>query len=207
MTRIMHAGKPTAALARLVGLAAVIFSGLYLFSDALEYVQGGFSGPQLILTLVAEAAIPFVVVGLYIAQRPQIGRLGLVSAIGYAYSYVFFTGTVIYALVNGTNDYPALTAKLGTSMTIHGAIMVIAGIGFGLAVIRAGVLPRWSGAALAAGVVAVAATQAAPEGVQLVAAGIRAIAFAGMGIALISRRRPAQRVDATSPVRSTRRWE
>lgn len=203
----MHAGKPTAALARLVGLAAVIFSGLYLFSDALEYVQGGFSGPQLILTLVAEAAIPFVVVGLYIAQRPQIGRLGLVSAIGYAYSYVFFTGTVIYALVNGTNDYPALTAKLGTSMTIHGAIMVIAGIGFGLAVIRAGVLPRWSGAALAAGVVAVAATQAAPEGVQLVAAGIRAIAFAGMGIALISRRRPAQRVDATSPVRSTRRWE
>ena len=173
----------------------------------IETVAGGFSGPQLILTLVAEAAIPFVVVGLYAVQRPRIGRLGLVSAVAYAYSYVFFTGTVVYAMVNRTSDYSALTGELGASMTVHGAIMVIAGIGFGLAVIRARVLPPWTGVALAVGVVAVAATQAAPEGVQLVAAGIRAVAFAGMGIAAMSGCWGAERVGASWPARPTRRSE
>jgi hypothetical protein len=85
--------------------------------------------------------------------------------------------------------------------------MVLPGSASGWQVIRAGILPRWTGVALGVGVVAVAATQAAPEGVQLVAARIRAVAFAGMGIALTSGHRAAQRVDATRPVRSTRRWE
>jgi hypothetical protein len=161
-------------LAWLVGWAALVFSGVYFLSDVIEEIQGGFSPVQLILTFVGEAAVPFVVVGLYLVQRPAIGRLGLVSAVAYAYSYVFFTGTVIYAMVNATSDYPALTSDLGAPMTAHGAVMVIGGLGFGLAVIRAAVLPRWTGLALIAGVVAVAVTQSAPEGVQLVAAGIRA---------------------------------
>ncbi len=201
MTRNVRGG-PTADAARSLGVAAVLFSALYVLSDVIETVQGGFSGTQLILTLFAEAAIPFVVVGLYAVQRPRIGRLGLVSAIAYAYSYVFFTGTVVYAMVNRTSDYSALTGEMGVSMTVHGAVMVIAGIGFGLAVIMAGVLPRWTGVALAAGVVAVAATQAAPAGVQLVAAGIRAIAFGGMGIAVLSGRWAARREDAPTPTRA-----
>jgi hypothetical protein len=167
-------------------LAAVIFSGIYFLSDVIETIQDGFSGPQLVLTLVGEAAIPLFVMGLYVAQRPEIGRLGLISAIGYAYSFVFFTSTVVYAIVNSTADYSTLTGDMGASMTAHGAIMVIAGVGFGLAVIRAGVLPSWTGVALAAGVVAVAATQIAPSGVQLMAAGIRATAFVGMGCALLT---------------------
>ena len=198
--RSIPANRKVDVVTRIVGLAAVVFSGLYLLSDVIETVQGGFSVPQLILTLVAEAAVPFFVVGLYIVARPRIGRLGLISAIGYAYSYVFFTGTVVYVLVNGTSDYPALTAELGASMTIHGAIMVVAGIGFGLAVIRAGVLPPWTGVALAVGVIAVAATQAAPEVVRLVAAGIRAVAFGGMGISLMSGRWAARR-GGTGPTR------
>ncbi|CAN5880299.1 hypothetical protein BH09ACT7_BH09ACT7_27790 [soil metagenome] len=170
---------------RWVGFAAILFSGLYFLSDAIETVQGGFSDPQLTLTLVGEAAVPFFVVGLYLAQRPKIGRLGLISAIAYAYSYVFFTGTVIYVIANGTENYQQLIAELGPSMSVHGAIMVFAGIGFSIAVIRARVLPAWSGLALMVGVVAVAATQTSPEGVALAAAGIRAAAFAGMGFALL----------------------
>jgi len=204
MTRIVRRGQ-TSAVARLVGLAAVTFSGLYVLSDIIETVAGGFSGPQLILTLVAEAAIPFIVLGLYAVQRPRIGWLGFVSASAYAYSYVFFTGTVVYAIVNGTSDYSDLTSKLGASMIVHGAIMVIAGISFGLAVIRAGVLPPWTGVALAVGVVAVAATQAAPGGVQLAAAGIRAVAFAGMGIAAMSGCWGAQRGGASGPASATTR--
>lgn len=176
-------------LAWLVGLAALVFSGVYFFSDIVEAIQGGFSPLQLILTFVGEAAVPFFVMGLYLVQRPAIGRLGLVSAIAYAYSYVFFTGTVVYAMANSTSDYSALTRDLGAPMTVHGAVMVIGGVGFGLAVIRAAVLPRWTGLALIGGVVAVVLTQAAPEGVQLVAAGIRASSFAGMGFAVLLKNR------------------
>ncbi len=173
------------SLARLVGASALLFSVLYFLSDAIEAIQGGFSDPQLLLTLVAEAAVPVFVMGLYFVQRPRIGRLGFVSAIAYAYSFVFFTATVIYAMADATSDYSALTDDLGALMTVHGAIMVIAGIGFGIAVIRANVMPRWTGVMLVAGVVVVAATQEAPGGIQLAAAGVRDIAFAGMGIALL----------------------
>jgi hypothetical protein len=134
---------------------------------------------------VAEAAIPVLVLGFFAAQRPRIGRLGLLSALAYAYAFVFFTGTVVYALVNSTSDYSALNHDLGALMTLHGAIMVFAGIGFGIAVARAGVLPPWTGLALGVGVVLVAATQTAPEGIQLVAAAIRDLAFAGIGLALL----------------------
>lgn len=180
-----HAGGAGPNFARCVGFAALLFSVLYLASDVVEWIQGGFSDPQLVLTLLGEAAVPFFVLGLYVVQRPSIGRLGLVSAAAYAYSYVFFTATVVYALVYSTSNYSALTAQLGASMTAHGAIMVLAGLGFGVAVVRAGVLPIWTAVALMVGVVAVALAQTAPEGIQLAAAGVRAAGFAGMGLALL----------------------
>jgi hypothetical protein len=173
---------PTALL---VGLTALTFSALYLLSDLIEAIQGGFSTGQLWLTLLAEAAIPLFVIGLYVAQRPQIGRLGLLSAIAYAYAFVFFTGTVVYALIDGTRDYSALANDLRPWMTIHGAIMVLAGLGFGIAVINAGVLPRWTATALIAGVILVALSQTLPAGPQVLAAAIRDLGFAGMGTALL----------------------
>jgi hypothetical protein len=142
----------------LIGLAAIVFSALYFASDLMEFAHGGFSTPQLTLTLVAEAAIPFIVIGLYVVQRPAIAQLGLVGAVLYAYSFIFFTGTVVFALVNGTRDWNALTDQLGGWVSIHGALMVLAGMAFGVAIIRAGVLPRWTGAILIAGIVLVAVT-------------------------------------------------
>ncbi len=167
---------------------AVAFSALYLLSDVIEAIQGGFSGGQLWLTFAAEAAIPVFVIGLYVVQRPQIGRLGRLSAFAYAYAYVFFTGTVVYALIDGTSDYNALSNDLDPWMTIHGAIMLLSGLGFGYAVIRARVLPRWTGIALMTGVVLVSVSQGLPDGPQVVAAGIRDLAFAGMGAALLRAR-------------------
>jgi hypothetical protein len=178
--------RPSAPTAvRLAGLAALVFSALYFLSDVLEAIQGGFTAGQLWLTLVAEAAIPGVVIGLYATQRPHIGRLGRVSAAAYAYSYVFFTGTVVYALIDHTSDYGTLSQDLGLSMTVHGAIMVLAGLGFGFAVIRAGLLPRWTAIALMSGVVLVALSQNLPDAAQTLAAAIRALGFAGMGAALL----------------------
>lgn len=181
-----------------VGLAAAFFSALYVLSDVLEAIQGGFSDGQLILTLIAEAAIPGFVIALYLVQRPAIGRLGRWSAIGYAYSFIFFTGTVVYALADHTRDYATLSDRLNPWMTFHGAIMVLAGLGFGYAVLRAHVLPRWTGVALAAGVVLVAVSQNMSEGVQVVAAAIRDLGFLGMGASLM-RAHAAERIREGTP--------
>lgn len=175
------------SLAVLVGWSALVFSALYWLSDWLEVAGGGFSNGQLYLTLVAEAAIPPVVLGLWWLQRRQLGRLGAVSAWAYAWAYVFFTFTVIYALVEGPPDFSALSEDLGASMVLHGAVMLLAGITLGTAIARAGVLPPWTGWALAAGVVAVVATQGASSGVELASSAIRDVAFAGMGVHLIRR--------------------
>jgi hypothetical protein len=178
-------GLRNTSVAGRVGLAAVLLSALYLLSDVIEAIQGGFSDGQLVLTLVAEAAVPAFVIALYLVQRPAIGRLGRWSAIGYAYSFLFFTGTVVYALVDHTKDYATLSDRLNPWMTLHGAIMVLAGLAFGYAVVRAAILPRWTGVALGAGVVLVAVSQNMPEGIQVVAAAIRDLGFFGMGASLL----------------------
>jgi hypothetical protein len=181
-------------LSMLVGLAAVVFSALYFVSDLVEVAHGGFSTMQLALTYVAEAAIPLFVIGLYAVQRPRIGWLGLSGAIVYAYSFIFFTSTVVVALVNHTRDWSALVDRLGPWASIHGGLMVLAGLAFGLAVIRAGVLQRWTGATLMGGVVLVALTSGLPGIAQAAAAGVRDLAFAGMGASLLLDRRARSRV-------------
>jgi hypothetical protein len=173
------------ATAIAIGLLAVVCSALYLVSDIIEAVQRGFSTGQLWLTLIAEAAIPVFVIGLAVAPRPRLGRLGVLSAVAYAYSYLVFTGTVVYALVNQTKDYATLTDELGALMIVHGALMVLAGLGFGLAELRARTLPAWTALALMTGVVLVALAQRSSEAVQLMAAGLRDVAFAGMGAAVL----------------------
>ncbi|MGH2555574.1 MAG: hypothetical protein ACRDHO_07645 [Actinomycetota bacterium] len=176
-----------------VGLTAVVFLALYLVSDLVELAQGGFSTVQLALTLPAEVAIPFFVFGLYAVQRPRVGTLGLVGAIVYAYAFVFFTGTVVFALVNPTSSWDALVDQVGPWMTIHGILMVLAGLAFGLAVVRAGVLPRWSGVALMAGVVLIAVSSGLPDIAQTASAGVRDLAFAAMGGSLLVTGRRARR--------------
>jgi hypothetical protein len=68
----------------LIGVSALGFSLLYLASDVIELLQGGFSTAQLALTYAGEAAVPLFVLGLYAAQRPRLGRLGLAGAVAYA---------------------------------------------------------------------------------------------------------------------------
>src|SRR5690349_14495639 len=137
----------------LIGSAAFVMSVLYLLSDVVEFFQGGFSTFQLSLTYVSEAAIPLFVLGLYGLQLPRIGWVGLVGAVTYAYAFVFFSSTVVFALVRGTPDWQALTSLMGLWITIHGAAMVLGGVAFGYAVVKAKVLPRWTGITLMVGVV------------------------------------------------------
>jgi hypothetical protein len=176
--------------ASLLGLAALTFSAVYFVSDVMELTYGGFSTPQLVLTYVAEAAIPVFVLGLYAVQRPHIGALGLFGAIAYAYAYIFFTGTVLLALVDRSADWDALVGDLGPWVTIHGLLMVVAGTAFGVAAIKADVLPRWTGVTLIIGVILVASSSALPDLAQTLSAGVRDLAFAGMGLSLLTTRTP-----------------
>jgi hypothetical protein len=169
----------------LIGVAAVAFSALYLLSDVIELAQGGFSTGQLVLTYISEAAIPLFVIGIYAAQRPSIGRLGLLGAVGYAYTFVFFTSTVVFALVQHTSDWSALESQMGGWIAVHSVLMVVTGLVFGYAVVRAGVLPRWTGALLMLGMLSMVVASALPAVVQTGAAALRDIAFAGMGAALL----------------------
>jgi hypothetical protein len=174
-----------ANLKSLVGAAAVAFSALYLLSDLIELAQGGFSTAQLALTYVSEAAIPLFIIGIYVVQRPRIGRLGLLGAVGYAYTFVFFTSTVVFALVQHTRDWNALTDQMGAWIPVHSVLMVVAGLVFGYAVVRARVLPRWTGALLMLGMLSLVVATALPDIAQTAAAAIRDIAFAGMGLAVL----------------------
>jgi hypothetical protein len=169
----------------LIGVSAVAFSALYLLSDVIEMAQGGFSTAQLVLTYISEAAIPLFVIGIYAAQRPVIGRLGLIGAVGYAYTFVFFTSTVVFALVQHTSDWSALENQMGGWIAVHSVLMVVTGLVFGYAVARAGVLPRWTGALLMLGMLSMVVATALPDLVQTGAAAIRDIAFASMGAALL----------------------
>ena len=186
-----------------IGLAAIVFSAVYLLSDVLEVVQGHFSTLRLVLTYAGEAAIPLFVLGLYAAQRPRMGRFGLVGAVAYAYAYVFFAGTVLYALVAGTRNYHDLSDVFGAWMVVHGAVLVFGGVTFGLAVIRAAVLPRWTGLCLMLGVVLVACASSGSNLARTIAAALPATAFAGMGWALAVRRSAASKEALRSPALTT----
>lgn len=96
-----------------------------------------------------------------------------------------FTGTVVFALLNRTSSWDGLVDQVGPWLTIHGLLMVLAGLAFGLAVARAGVLPRWTGAALMAGVVLVAVSSGLPDIAQTASAGVRDLGFASMGASLL----------------------
>jgi hypothetical protein len=113
------------------------------------------------------------------------GYLGDLCALGYAYSYLYFTATVVYALANRTQNYETLADQMGPAMTLHGAVMVFAGGGLAWAMFRSRLVPAWAALSLALGVVLVAATQGSPEGMQLLAAGLRDLGFAGMGLSLM----------------------
>ena len=85
------------------------------------------------MTYAGEAAIPLFVLGLYAVQRPAIGLLGLAGAVTYSYTFVFFTGTVLYAIVERTPDWAALVVRLGSWLDVHSVLMGVAGIAFGVA--------------------------------------------------------------------------
>jgi hypothetical protein len=175
-----------------VGLSALVIPSLYLLSDILEVALGGFSPLQLYLTYLGEAPTVFFVLGLYAIQRPRMGWLGLVGAVAYGYALIFFSGFTILGIVTDAHDLPTLAAKVGPFYILHAVVQVSGGILFGLAALRAAVLPRWTAGLLLLGMALHIALSASgmPESYRWVASMAQNLAFASMG-ALVLRGLPA----------------
>lgn len=177
----------------LIGIGALVAAVAHTFTDVLEAAQGGFSVPQLALNYAAFLILPFVTLGLHAVQRERSGWTGLVGALAYGASFVYFAGTTTYALARATPDYATLLSELGLPYTLHGALMVVGGALFGTSVVRAGILPRWTGLCLLAGVGVnlLVALVPAPPLLQIAGSALRNVAFAGMGVAVLRTSRAA----------------
>lgn len=176
----------TTGTRRLVAAGAIIAPILHSTSDLLELV-GGYSPAQLWINYLAFLAIPFVMIGLHAVQRPHAGAGSLLGALAYGSAFTYFAGTTTYALVRGTPDYATLLHELGPAYTVHGAVMIVGGIAFGWGVIRAGVIPRWTGILLGVGVITnlVVALGALPPLGHVAGTLIRNVALVGMGAAVL----------------------
>ena len=173
----------------LIGFATVIAPTLYTISDLLEVTGGGFSANQLWLNYVAFIPIPFFIIGLYAIQSPRAGWMSLIGAIAYGISFIFFTGTTLYALILKTENYSILIEELGSIYAFHGGLMVVGGLLFGAGVIQARVLPQWTGwlLILGVGLNLFLYLLGLPDLTQILGSTMRNIAFIGMGIAILSK--------------------
>jgi len=178
-----------------VAIAAILFPSVYFVSDVMEVAQGGFSTPRLVLTYIGEAGTPLFVLALgWLGYRQQAAfqGAGMLGAALYAYSYVFFTSTVVYALVGHAANWNAVVDRFGWWLTLHGAVMVVGGLMFGAAIARSRAYPRWTAVALMGGVVLVAAAADRSNLERTIAATVTDAAFVGMGLDLL-RRAPRNR--------------
>ena len=171
----------------LIGLTTLVSSIMYIISDSIELLESGFSATQLYLTYAAFVLIPFFVLGLYALQMPQSGWLGLIGALAYGLAFIFYSGTAVYALTAKTANYEILVIELGFLYTFHGALLVIGATLFGMEIIRAKVLPFWTGITLIIGAIlgVVINLMGLSDIFQVISSAIRSVAFIGMGIEVL----------------------
>jgi hypothetical protein len=166
-----------------IGASAIVFASLYVLSDVMELLAGGLFTEQLVVTYVAEATIPFYVLGLNAVQQPRGGWLGSIGAVLYGFAFVGFAATVLHPLVTGMRDADEVFTAFGVIYDVHAALALAGGVAFGASVIRAGVFPRWTGLLLIGGLVVTASFSLTglTERVQTLGTALRSLAFAGMG--------------------------
>jgi hypothetical protein len=170
---------------QLVGATAVLAAGLHALSDALEWWRG-FSELQLTINYLGFLLMPAVFIGLFSVQRPRIGWLGLLGAFLYGAAFVYFAFTTLYAIQEDIPRYDQLLARLGGTYTLHGALMVLGGVLFAVASLRADVLPPWSIALFLGGLVVnlLMALLPAPAILQTVGSTLRNLGIIGMGVTI-----------------------
>lgn len=148
-------------------------------------IRGGLATVALLAALTAVLAMPFVIVGLCIVQRPGIATLGQAGAIAFAISCLPAAFVLLYCLVARIDDAAGLRADLGSSVWAAQAALVPGGVAFGAASYARGLLPRWACASFVLGLLLVIPTLGAPAGFQVVVLGLTDLGLLGMGLKLV----------------------
>jgi hypothetical protein len=142
------------------------------------------------------------ITGIYLRQVRQIGVLGLIGYVYLAVGYLAILGLQIVGvfvlpdLAGSQPGYVNDVFAVATSGTPVGDVSgvqilskitigyIVGGIVFGIALFRAGVLPRWAAALMSVGAVATVATFVVPELVQRLFALPVGVALIGLGYSL-----------------------
>lgn len=170
----------------LLAVAAIVAPAIHTLTDGMEWVQAGFSSPQLWLNYLAFLPVPVILLGLYAAQRPAMNKLGLVGAILYGFSFVYFAHTTLFALAIGSPDYETLWVELGSVYSVHGVVMIVGGSLFGSCTLRARVFPAWTAWLFLAGIIMnlTLGILPLPDVLQTLGTTLRNAGLIGMGWAL-----------------------
>jgi len=170
-------------LQKLIGIAAVAAPGVHTLTDIAEWISGGFSELNLWANYFAFIVLPFTMIGLYAVQRPKISPLGLIGSLAYGASFIYFAHTTLFALAEQVPDYETLLEQLGILYTLHGLLMIVGGVAFGVATYRASVFPVWMSVVFLTGVVLnlVLTLAGAPDLLQTLGSALRNLGLIGMG--------------------------
>jgi len=110
---------------------------LYIITDSIEILQSGISSFQMVLTYICMTGIPFAVMGLYVIDEQKGGILYLMGGLLISVSFIYFSGTAAYALAENLDNYEAVVKNLGFMYLFHGVLLVVGGILFSTALLRA----------------------------------------------------------------------
>jgi hypothetical protein len=176
-------------LRSVVGAAAIVAPILHCVTDAMEWYQQGFSQAQLWLNYVAFLPMPWLLLGIYAVCETDLGVPALLGALLYGVAFTYFAHTTLYALDSHAQTYEVLWQQLGSMYTVHGAFMVVGGLLFAGAALRAGGLSRPAVWLFATGLLVnlVLALVPAPDALQTVGTAIRNAGLVGMGYAILFR--------------------
>ena len=202
-------------LIRWAGLSAVLAGILFVVIQPIhppDVLSSVTTGQWAVITSLKMAMAVFGlfgVMGIYARQAEKVGWLGLA---GYLLFSLFLALTTAFAFAEAfilpllATDAPkfvegflglasgsASDVDLGAIPTIYataGAGYILGGLLFGVATLRAGILPRWpAGILAAAGPVSVLAVSLLPHGIERFAAAPGGLALAWLGYALWAERR------------------
>lgn len=208
-------GPSAATLIRWSGAAAIaaglIFAGIQPIHPA-DVLASVTTGPWALIIALKFVMCLLFLLGIAGLFARQIGRAGWVGFAGFALltvswwlqtGFVFIDGFVLPSLAGPAPQFvesflgmvnPAspVTMDIGVLPVAYGAVGIcymLGGLLFGIAIFRAGVLPRWAGALLAVTAVLTPLAVLLPHEIQRLAAVPMGLAFIWLGYALWSGRR------------------
>ncbi|MGF1661168.1 MAG: hypothetical protein ACFCVG_01625 [Kineosporiaceae bacterium] len=179
------------------GAVAVVAGALVILaSELVETFGGGYSDTTFTLLIVGRAVLG---AGIWALHRVQARSGGLPSLLGAALLTVaMYVLSLQEILAWGARSEAEVIERAGPIFWVGIPLVAVGGLLFGLSVVRARVLPLWTGAVPLAALVAIAVGIATDLEVVISVANMAISAsFLGMGAAVLTGRLGAGRASAT----------